>query len=222
MAVVTPRKRDQLPERPFGQSGDDFIDLRLLYALNSPTRLKILGVLMKQEASPAMMTKILGQGLGDLAYHTRTLHECGCIELTGTRRRRGATVHLYRALPQALGGRHFWNGLPETLQGSVVFASLRQLVQQLALIAGNGGLDLTTSALDSARLFLDREGQRDAVELIESASTQLVELDRQSRVRNSQGDSELAPFEAGVAFFPVAGKDLDSRTSTDPAGSPGK
>lgn len=200
---MCPPSKYELPEKPFGVNAEGFIDQELVHALKSVTRIKILQVLMKQEASPNMMTQILGLDLGHIAYHARVLYKCGCIELTDTKKRRGATEHFYRAYPLALGGRHFWYAVPKTLQGSVLFASLRQLVQELALVTGNGGLDPNTSAIDSARLFLDDQGQRAAIELIKSASTQLIELDRQSRTRNPGRDAPLMPFEAGLALFPV-------------------
>jgi DNA-binding transcriptional ArsR family regulator len=76
------------------------IDQRLVRALGHPLRVRILEILSNRVASPNTLSKELGVDLGDVAYHTRTLNRCGCLELVDTARRRGATEHFYKAAPR--------------------------------------------------------------------------------------------------------------------------
>jgi DNA-binding transcriptional ArsR family regulator len=73
------------------------IDERLVMALAHPVRIQILEVLSERVASPNMLAADLETGLTHVAYHTRVLDRCGCLELVRTAQRRGATEHFYKA-----------------------------------------------------------------------------------------------------------------------------
>jgi DNA-binding transcriptional ArsR family regulator len=82
--------------------GDDRLDK----ALSHPIRVQIFNMLQQRPASPTELSKRLGTTLGATAYHVRTLHTLGLIELVEERQRRGGAVeHYYLAnqLPTALG-----------------------------------------------------------------------------------------------------------------------
>jgi DNA-binding transcriptional ArsR family regulator len=79
------------PERP------ESIDPRIVRALAHPVRIQILEILCERVASPNMLAAELDTGLTHVAYHTRALDRCGCLELVDTAQRRGATEHFYRA-----------------------------------------------------------------------------------------------------------------------------
>lgn len=72
------------------------IDERLVRALSHPLRVQILEILSERVASPNDLSEELGVELTHVAYHTRTLDRCGCLELVDTAQRRGATEHYYR------------------------------------------------------------------------------------------------------------------------------
>jgi DNA-binding transcriptional ArsR family regulator len=76
---------------------DEATDQRLARALSHPLRVRILEILSERVASPNDLATELGVDLGHIAYHTRTLDRCGCLELVDTAQRRGATEHFYRA-----------------------------------------------------------------------------------------------------------------------------
>ena len=73
------------------------IDQRLVMALAHPVRIQILEALTERVASPNMLAADLETGLTHVAYHTRVLDRCGCLELVETAQRRGATEHFYKA-----------------------------------------------------------------------------------------------------------------------------
>jgi DNA-binding transcriptional ArsR family regulator len=79
------------------ETNPEAIDRRLVRALSHPLRVRILEVLSERVASPNDLSGELDVELGAVAYHTRTLDRCGCLELVDTAQRRGATEHYYRA-----------------------------------------------------------------------------------------------------------------------------
>ena len=78
-------------ERPY--------DAKLAKALAHPLRAQILERLERRTASPSELADELAAPLGNVSYHVRILAEAGLIELVRTTRRRGATEHHYRAVP---------------------------------------------------------------------------------------------------------------------------
>src|SRR5689334_7854771 len=71
-------------------------------ALAHPTRVAVLRELSTIDvASPQALAKRLGEPLGPVAYHVRTLRGWRVVELTGTTPRRGAIEHHYRLTPKA-------------------------------------------------------------------------------------------------------------------------
>lgn len=75
----------------------DALDQRLARAVSHPLRVRIFEILSERVASPNDLSEELGVELSHVAYHTRTLDRCGCLELVDTAQRRGATEHFYRA-----------------------------------------------------------------------------------------------------------------------------
>jgi DNA-binding transcriptional ArsR family regulator len=83
-------------ERPY--------DAKLAKALAHPLRAQILEQLERHTASPSELADELAAPLGNVSYHVRILADAGLIELVRTTRRRGATEHHYRAVPEAPPG----------------------------------------------------------------------------------------------------------------------
>src|SRR6185437_2306061 len=63
-----------------------------------PLRWHILFMYAERVTSPRVVAATLDVPLNVISYHTRVLLTAGAIELVGTKRRRGATEHLYRAV----------------------------------------------------------------------------------------------------------------------------
>src|ERR671939_1452020 len=72
-------------------------DPRYVKAMSHPLRVRILAILQERRASPNELAGVLGATLGTVAYHVRTLHQLGLIELVDETRVRGAVAHHYRA-----------------------------------------------------------------------------------------------------------------------------
>src|SRR3954452_19856876 len=95
------------------------IDQRLVRALAHPLRVQILEALTERVASPNALSAELGAGLSHVAYHTRALDRCGCLELIETAQRRGATEHFYKSTPQSFVGDRNWRKVPRSVLGGI-------------------------------------------------------------------------------------------------------
>ena len=102
------------------QNRPETIDQRLVHALAHPLRVQILEILSEKVASPHSLSVELEVGLSHVAYHTRALDRCGCLELIKTAQRRGATEHFYKACPHAFVGDRRWRKVPRALRGACI------------------------------------------------------------------------------------------------------
>jgi DNA-binding transcriptional ArsR family regulator len=184
---------------------EDIIDQRLVRALAHPLRVEILQILNEREASPHDLAVLTEHPLGNVAYHTRVLEECGCVELVGTARRRGAIEHYFRAKPRPFIGREDWSKVPRSLRGGVSEATLRCFVERVvnAIEAGkiDGREDTTLSWMSMA---VDEIGWVQVAEILEEAMAKLQRVHSQSRERVEIGGGDLLPVVVGLAAFESA------------------
>jgi DNA-binding transcriptional ArsR family regulator len=74
----------------------------LARALSHPVRVEILQVLHGRIASPAELSREIGQRPAVVSYHASTLLKCGCLELVHTRAQQGAIENFFAVTPQSL------------------------------------------------------------------------------------------------------------------------
>ena len=86
-------------------------DQRYVKALSHPLRVRILGILEEQPASPVELSQVLDATLGTISYHVRQLNELGLLELVRETPRRGAIEHHYRAKPRPKSGGASWDSV---------------------------------------------------------------------------------------------------------------
>jgi DNA-binding transcriptional ArsR family regulator len=92
---------------------------RIGKAMSHPLRARILASLNEGVASPNELAQELGEPLGNVAYHVRTLLDLDCVELVETAQRRGALEHYYRATNRAHLDDAAWKHLPRTARQGV-------------------------------------------------------------------------------------------------------
>lgn len=182
----------------------EFAGRNLVRALNHPLRVEILDALAEGEASPATLSDKLDATLQTVAYHTRILFKCGCLERTRTEQKRGAIEHFYRAVPESYIGHRLWRQVPRTLRGSTIVISLESFVDKLLAALKAGAVDRDETSLGAVTLALDDAGHEAAVGIVQDALSQLKAVDRQSRERATKGGSPLVPVMGAVALFQVA------------------
>jgi DNA-binding transcriptional ArsR family regulator len=181
------------------------LDPHLVRALAHPLRVKILEVLNVRQASPNELAEILSYPLGNVAYHTRVLEKCDCIELLGTERRRGAVEHFFRAKPRSYIGHQDWRKVPRSVRNEVSGASLEAFLDRVfdALEAGTID-DREDTTLSWTTMAVDELGWNEATEVLGEAITRLQAVHEQSRARLEISGGEAMPIVTGVAAFEVA------------------
>lgn len=133
-------------------------DPRYVKALSHPLRVRILAILEEGEASPVRLAELLDATLGTVAYHVRTLHGLGLLELVRETRRRGAIEHTYRARGRPTISDEAWAHAPTIAKQALIGASLQQLSEYARASAAAGGFDGADSHLTRTVLRLDARG----------------------------------------------------------------
>lgn len=184
----------------------DLIDQRLVRALGHPLRVRILEELHGRDASPNELTEALRSPLGNVAYHVRVLEKCGCIELVGTARRRGAVEHYFRARPRSYIGHQDWRKVPATLRGEVTRATLQSFADRVGEALDAGTIDSRDdTTLSWMPMAVDRAGWEQAGVVLGEAMARLQEVHDQSRARIAESGEAATPMIVGLAAFEAAG-----------------
>jgi DNA-binding transcriptional ArsR family regulator len=185
------------------------IDQNLVKALAHPVRIQILEILSERVASPSMLATELETGLSHVAYHTRALDRCGCLELVQTAQRRGATEHFYKARPRVFIGDQAWRSVPASIRGAVSAASLQTFMDKAVAALEAGTMDRREDTTFSwMPLHLDDRGWQEVTEILRGARDRVVAAQEESN-RRAQATSQdkrnisavvaLALFETGTA-----------------------
>jgi hypothetical protein len=184
----------------------EVIDQRLVKALAHPLRVQILDILTEQVSSPNMLAHELESQLSDVAYHTRALDRCGCLDLVDTVQRRGATEHFYKATPGAFVGDRRWRKVPRSVRGGVSGATLQTFLDKAVAALEAGTLDgRDDTVFRWMPLLLDGEGWREVVAIMEEATNLLLAAHLRSQDRLAEGSKEAAISTlTGMACFETA------------------
>ncbi len=181
----------------------EVIDQRLVRALAHPLRIKILEILTERVASPNRLSGELDAGLSHVAYHTRALDKCGCLELVDTAKRRGATEHFYKAAPHSFIGDRIWRRVPRVLLGGVSGATLQSFMDRAVAALEAGTIDgREDSTLYWMPVQLDEEGWGRVTATMEETVNKVVAIEAESsqRISRRKGRGAIAAI-IGVASF---------------------
>lgn len=176
------------------------IDQRLVRALAHPLRVQILEVLTDRVASPNLIAEELETGVSHVAYHTRTLDRCGCLELVDTAQRRGATEHYYKAKPHAFIGNRVWRKVPRAVRSGVTAASLQIFMDKAVTALEAGTLDDREDTTFSwMPVHLDEEGWRDVTAILADATERVLAAQAAADQRAEEAREDPRKISAVVA-----------------------
>jgi hypothetical protein len=184
------------------------IDQRLVRALAHPLRVQILEILTERIASPNLLSEELDAGLTHVAYHTRALDKCGCLELVDTAQKRGATEHFYKALPYSFVGNMEWRKVPRTLRSAVTVATLQTFVDKVSAALEAGTMDDRDDTIFTwFPLLLDDQGWDEVNACMKEAINQILRIQARSKRRLSRrgGLKKAISAIVGVAQFETRG-----------------
>jgi DNA-binding transcriptional ArsR family regulator len=177
------------------------IDQRLVRALSHPLRIQILEVLTDRVASPNVIAAELNIGLSHVAYHTRALDRCGCLELVKTAQRRGATEHYYKAKPHAFIGDRVWRKVPRAIRSGVTAASLQTFMDKAVTALEAGTIDNRDDTTFSwMPVHLDEEGWREVTAILAEATERVLEAQAAADQRVAEAGQDEKRISAVVAL----------------------
>lgn len=180
---------------------DSTLDQRLVRALAHPVRVQILEILSERVASPNMLAAELDTGLSHVAYHTRALDRCGCLELVQTAQRRGAVEHYYKARPRVFIGDQAWRQVPRSLRGAVTDASLQTFLSKALGALDAGTIDKRDdTTLTWMPLHLDEQGWREVTAILREATDRVVKAQDDSKERANSAELDARTISAVVAL----------------------
>ena len=185
----------------------EVIDQRLVRALAHPLRIKILEILTERVASPTRLSDDLDTGLSHVAYHTRALDKCGCLELVDTAQRRGATEHFYKASPHSFIGDRIWRRVPRALLGGVSGATLQSFMDRAVAALEAGTIDgRADTTLYWTPVLLDQQGWEKVTATMKETVEKLLAIQEESRMRlrKRRGQGAISAI-IGLASFETPG-----------------
>ena len=148
------------------------ITQQLAKALAHPLRVRILTSLHKGISSPNQLAQELGEPLGNVSYHVKTLLEYDCVELVKTEPRRGAVEHFYRATERAFFSDADWAKIPASARKGITGAILESIGQDATEALMAGTIDARNdSHVSRTPLVLDEKGWTELNSLLETPST---------------------------------------------------
>jgi DNA-binding transcriptional ArsR family regulator len=174
-------------------------DPRYLKALAHPTRIRVLAILKERKASPNELSEMLGEGLGTVAYHVRTLKNLGLVKLVGTRPRRGAIEHFYEAVEHPRISDEAWGAAGPIVKQRLLSAMLQQAAEYAAGSAAAGGFDRNDAAITRHALKLDEKGWKELAKAAKRWLAEMEKIENESRERGK--DDPHAAFDVGLILM---------------------
>lgn len=174
-------------------------DPRWIRAISHPLRIRLLALLDEQAASPVVLAGELNQPLGTVSYHVRTLHELGLLELVGTRQRRGATEHIYRARPHPRFAAPSRPAQAQDGPPQPVTAVLDQIYDDTSRSGAAGGFDNADAQFIRTPLKLDDEGWSELAQATRTWLQKAARIERDAAERLAQ--DTRAVLDAGLVLL---------------------
>lgn len=185
---------------PKTRTSPEGITQQLAKALAHPLRVRILSSLRKGISSPNQLAQELGEPLGNVSYHVKTLLEYDCVELVKTEPRRGAVEHFYRATERAFISDSDWAKIPASARRGISGAILESIGSDStrALVAGT--MDARDDRhLSRTPLQLDQQGWDEVTRLLSDTLERALEIQKEAAER--LGDDKAEPINSTLAIL---------------------
>jgi DNA-binding transcriptional ArsR family regulator len=194
-------------------------DPRYVRALSHPLRVRILAMLQERTASPSQLSQWLGATLGTTAYHVRSLHQLGLIELADETRVRGAIEHHYRAGKRPLVSEEAWAKAPPIAKQAAVGSTLQMVDEYARKSAAEGGFDRAEAHLTRTSVKLDDEGW---AALNDAALRFIAEIERIGAEVKERAGEQPHHGEAGDAAVVLMAFEAQRLSGSEPERKPNR
>jgi DNA-binding transcriptional ArsR family regulator len=176
-------------------------DARLVKGMAHPLRIHILNALQDRVASPSEIAEELEAPLGNVSYHVRFLARVGLIELAGTKPRRGAVEHYYRAVGRPQISRKAWKQVPQVVKDALIGSTLDEIGEMVAAAAQTGGFDRNHAHVSRKAYSLDQQGFDELSEAVIELQACADRIERESASRLADSEKDEDELGAGVVMM---------------------
>jgi len=184
------------------RTSPDGITQQLAKALAHPLRVKILTSLHKGISSPNQLSQELGEPLGNVSYHVKTLLEYDCVELVKTEPRRGAVEHFYRATERAFFSASDWEKIPASARKGISGSILEMVGHDATAALMAGSIDARSdSHVSRTPLVLDEKGWAELTAVLSDALDRALEIQKESAKRLGGEKSEAIETKLAIFHF---------------------
>jgi DNA-binding transcriptional ArsR family regulator len=197
-----PQKRSESSPVAQTRTTPEGITQQLAKALAHPLRVRILTSLHKGVSSPNQLSQELGEPLGNVSYHVKTLLEYDCVELVKTEPRRGAVEHFYRATERAFFSAGDWEKIPASARKGISGSILETVGQDAtgALMAGT--IDARSdSHISRSPLVLDDKGWTEITALLAETLDRATEIQEEAASRLADEKSDSISTKLAILHF---------------------
>jgi DNA-binding transcriptional ArsR family regulator len=184
------------------------ITQQLAKALAHPLRVRILTSLQKGISSPNQLAQELGEPLGNVSYHVKTLLEYDCVELVKTEPRRGAVEHFYRATERAFFSDADWAKIPSSARKGISGVILESIGEDATAAMTAGTIDARTDThITRSPLLLDEKGWTELNAVLADTLNRANEIQEEAASRLAADKAEAIPTSLAILHFEVPSKD---------------
>jgi DNA-binding transcriptional ArsR family regulator len=184
------------------------ITQQIAKALAHPLRVRILTSLHQGISSPNQLAQELGEPLGNVSYHVKTLLEYDCVELVKTEPRRGAVEHFYRATERAFFSDSDWAKIPPAARKGISGVILESIGADATAAMSAGTLDARTDThLSRTPLVLDEQGYDEITAMLAETLNRAIEIQEEAATRLADTKSDSISTSLGILHFETANSD---------------
>jgi DNA-binding transcriptional ArsR family regulator len=178
------------------------ITQQLAKALAHPLRVRILTSLQKGISSPNQLAQELGEPLGNVSYHVKTLLEYDCVELVKTEPRRGAVEHFYRATERAFFSDADWAKIPASARKGISGVALQTIGKDVTEAMVAGTIDARTdSHITETSLLLDEKGWKELSGLLTETLSRATEIQEEAASRLASEKSDPVATKLAILHY---------------------
>jgi len=191
---------------PQSRTSPEGITQQLAKALAHPLRVRILSSLHKGISSPNQLAQELGEPLGNVSYHVKTLLEYDCVELVKTEPRRGAVEHFYRATDKAFLSDSDWAKIPASARKGISGSILESIGQSATEAMAEGTLDARSdSHLSDTPLQLDKQGWKELNKVLTETVDKAAAIQKEAVKRMGKDKNKAIQTKLAIMHFEVPG-----------------
>lgn len=189
---------------PQSRTSPEGITQQLAKALAHPLRVRILSSLHKGISSPNQLAQELGEPLGNVSYHVKTLLEYDCVELVKTEPRRGAVEHFYRATDRAFLSDSDWAKIPASARKGISGSILESIGQSATEAMAEGTLDARSdSHLSDTPLQLDKQGWKELNKVLSETVDKATAIQKEASKRMGKDKDKALQTKLAIMHFEV-------------------